>query len=111
MVMDSRKLVLAVMVLVALVGFVSGDAISDLADYIWDKSSNVICGIYSIFVIVAGGLASVIIVHSGIKWINGRDDPGVRKNAKDTIIHTIVALLVILVAKEVVSLVISGPSC
>ncbi len=85
--------------------------IQEFADYVWNAASNIICFLYFVFILIAGALAALIIVYNGVRWIASGDDAGARKNAKEAILHTIIALIIILVANEIVSLVYSGPQC
>ncbi|MFH1835016.1 MAG: hypothetical protein ABH851_02380 [Methanobacteriota archaeon] len=85
--------------------------IQEFADYVWTAASNIICFLYFVFILIAGALAALIIVYNGVRWIASGDDAGARKNAKEAILHTIIALIIILLANEIVSLVYSGPQC
>lgn len=82
-----------------------------LGQFIWEKAAVVICGLYYAFVAIAGGIAVVMIVHGGIKWIGGADDPGARKNAKDQIIQAVVGLVLVLSAAAIVDILIAGGGC
>ncbi|MFH1835815.1 MAG: pilin [Methanobacteriota archaeon] len=56
---------------------------------------------------IAGAVATLVIVINGIKWIGSSDDPGARKQAKEGIVHAVVGLVIVLIAVEVVSLIYS----
>lgn len=56
---------------------------------------------------IAGGVAVLVIVVNGVKWIGSSDDPGARKQAKEGIIHAVVGLVIVIIAVEIVSLVYS----
>lgn len=71
-------------------------------------TSPLICSIYSAFRMIAGGLGIVIIVLAGIKWMSSGDDPPSRKVAKDMVIHTIVALIIIVLATLIVDIASGG---
>ena len=57
---------------------------------------------------IAGAVATLIIVMNGIKWIGSSDDPGARKQAKEGIVHAVVRLVIVLIAVNVVALIISS---
>jgi hypothetical protein len=83
----------------------------DFADYVWTKIRPVLCGLYYTFAYIAGALCALMFVIAGVRWIGSSDDPGVRKSAKETIIHSIVGLAVILASAAVVDLLIAGQKC
>jgi len=56
---------------------------------------------------IAGAVATLIIVMNGIRWIGSSDDPGARKKAKEGIVHAVVGLIIVLVAVEIVALIVS----
>lgn len=64
--------------------------------------SCVLCRILQIFWGIAAGIASLVIVLAGLKWIGNADDPSGRAQAKTTIVHAIVGLIIVTVAIEVV---------
>lgn len=95
---------LAILILMLLAVHVSAAAASELANAIFSKVEPVACGIFLAIGMVAGGIASVIIIYGGIKYLAGADDPGARKQAKDMIIHAIVGMIIIIIAVELVQL-------
>lgn len=96
---------LAILILMLLAAHVSAQAAaSELAGAIYSKVEPVACGIFLAIGMVAGGIASVIIIYGGIKYLAGADDPGARKQAKDMIIHAIVGMIIIIIAVELVQL-------
>lgn len=68
---------------------------------------NILQNVKIFFELVAAGIAIVIIVINGIKWIGSSDDPGARKQAKEGIIHAVVGLIIVILAVEIVGLVVS----
>ena len=80
----------------------------------WDTIINVVtgivCGIYDVFWAIAGGIASLIFVIAGVKWVASENDPGSRKAAKDAMVHALVGLIIVGVAYLVVGAVGLG-SC
>jgi len=107
---NAALVLLAVVVLSQLVLATVYDE-NDFALYVWSKAKPILCGIYYTFIMIAGALAAVMIVYAGIKWIGSSDDPGARKSAKETIIHAVVALVIIVVAARIVDLLIAGEKC
>ncbi len=79
------------------------------------EASSIVCDILSniklFFMLIAAGVAIVIITINGIKWIGSSDDPGARKQAKEGIIHAVVGLIIVLIAVNIVSLVMTGEEC
>jgi len=81
---------------------------AQLGSAIWLKGGKIVCGLYYGFVLIAGGLATLMIVYAGVKWLTSADDPGERKNAKDMIKHAIIALLLILAAAGLMNILVGG---
>ena len=98
-------------VLIVFSGQVLASGADDFATYVWTTAKPIVCGIYFTFMLIAGSLASVMIVYGGIKWITSGDDPGARKTAKETIIHGVIGLIIVVAAAGLVDLVISGEKC
>jgi|GEM_PF-2462852 len=69
---------------------------------------TVACLLYDVVIGIAGAIGSLIIAFSGLKWVMSADDPGARKQAKDTIIHTVVGLVIILAAAKIVEAIASS---
>lgn len=67
-----------------------------------------ICRIMQIFFLIAAGIAALVIVIAGIKWIGSGDDPGARNAAKSTIVSAIIGLVIVLIAVYLVSWLVSG---
>ena len=67
----------------------------------------VVKNLRSLLELIAGAVATLIIVMNGVKWIGSSDDPGARKQAKEGIVHAIVGLVIVLIAVEVVTLIYS----
>jgi len=109
--MKKQNAALVLLALVALSQLVCSYTAYDFANYVWWKVMPIICGLYYTFILIAGALAAVMIVYAGIKWIGSSDDPAARKSAKETIIHAIVALIIIVVASRIVDLLIAGEKC
>ena len=97
----------AVIILIISSGFASGG----LADAIVGPLTSVICDLYDVVLYVSGMIAALVFVMSGVKWVASMDDPGSRKAAKDTMIHAIVGLIIVVIAKELVNAVIGSTGC
>ncbi|MFH0859944.1 MAG: TrbC/VirB2 family protein [Candidatus Altiarchaeota archaeon] len=99
---------LAIAALMMISGLVAAQAPGTSAA---SAAASLVCGILQnvkvFFELVAAGIAIVIIVINGIKWIGSSDDPGARKQAKEGIIHAVVGLVIVLLAVEIVGLVVS----
>jgi type IV secretory pathway VirB2 component (pilin) len=81
----------------------------------WNASvANTICDLLDnlrgLLQMIAGAVATLIIVMNGVKWIGSSDDPGARKQAKEGIVHAVVGLVIVLIAVNAVTL-IYGASC
>jgi hypothetical protein len=102
-----KKLIVVLLLLVAAVSNVSGGF---LADAISERFVNIICGIFNGLKLVGGGVASLVFVYAGIKWITEADDPGARKNARDNMKWAIVGILVIIMSDALVGYVAQDPN-
>lgn len=103
-----KKMILLA-VLVMLVGYATAQIPGTGAG---TAAGSLVCQILSnvkvFFELIATGIAIVIIVINGIKWIGSSDDPGARKQAKEGIVHAIVGLIIVILAVEIVGLVTSA---
>lgn len=97
--MKASNKILTIILVNGAIGYAAAGSISSL---IWEKSAVPICGIYIALLSMAGGLAVLMIAYGGVKWVTGADDPGVRKQAKDLVMHAIIAVIIILVASGLV---------
>ncbi|MFH1721519.1 MAG: hypothetical protein ABH950_02815 [Candidatus Altiarchaeota archaeon] len=70
--------------------------------------STILCVVINLLIFIAGGIAMLIIILNGIKWIASGDDPGALKQARQGIVHAIVGLIVVLVSIFMVSTVVSA---
>lgn len=70
-----------------------------------DVIRDILVDIWNLLRAVVGGLAVVIIVIQGLKWIASAEDPPARKHAKQTIVHVIIGLIIVLLAVQIVSFV------
>jgi hypothetical protein len=74
------------------------------------RITDVSCQILLIVQSIAAIVGAVVIALSGYQWISSGlfDDPKRRSDAKERIIYTIVGLIVVLVAVQLVNLLFSG---
>jgi hypothetical protein len=70
--------------------------------------NRVFCNIARLIFMIAAGLAALIIILAGLRWITAADDPGARNGAKTTIISAIVGLIIIMIAVYIVAIVVNG---
>ncbi len=71
---------------------------------------NVLFNIRDFLYAIAGGVATLVITLQGIKWIGSAEDPGLRKQAKQGIIHAVVGLIIVLLASWIV-IIVFGSTC
>ena len=64
---------------------------------------SIVCGVYDVFLGVAGAIASLIFVIAGVKWVASENDPGSRKAAKDAMVHALVGLIIVGVAYLIIN--------
>lgn len=96
-----QKLVLSVIALTAVVAFsTSASAVGGIAA----RVTPILCAFVGIFRSVATGVAAVVMVIAGIKWIGSENDPGARKAAKDTMVHAIVGLIIVMIIGSIIDL-------
>ncbi|MEM2918560.1 MAG: TrbC/VirB2 family protein [Candidatus Altiarchaeota archaeon] len=57
-----------------------------------------ICRVFNLIFFISTGIAALIIIAAGIKWIGSGDDPSARGAAKSTIVHAIIGLIVVIIA-------------
>ncbi|MFH1126301.1 MAG: TrbC/VirB2 family protein [Candidatus Altiarchaeota archaeon] len=91
--------------------YASTPAFSALVGQIVSPMVSTICQIYSVMYTSAGGIAALIITISGFRWVGSAEDPGIRKSAKDTILHTLVGMLLIVIATALVQLITGQTGC
>jgi len=64
---------------------------------------DIVCALLCAMFEIAGALAALVFVYSGVRWIASQDDPGKRKSARDTMIHAIIGLIIVGVAEIIVT--------
>ena len=105
-----KKTVLTALTLLALVGLVSATygGVGSWTTATGRIMCSIIKNLRNMLLMIAGAIASLVIVINGIKWTGSSDDPGARKQAKQGIIHAIVGLVIVMIAVEVVKLIYTG---
>jgi hypothetical protein len=110
--MKMNKTILACAATLALSSLVSAAAPSASVGSWSTQTSQSICliidNLRGLLQMIAGAIATLVIVINGIKWTGSSDDPGARKQAKQGIIHAIVGLIIVMIAVNVVALIYSG---
>ncbi len=72
---------------------------------------EIVCMLKDGLVNIAGALASLIFIISGLRYIWSMDDPSKRKAAKDSMVHAIVGLLIVATADTVITLIPGFEGC
>ena len=67
-----------------------------------------ICRLITILWGVSAAVATIVIVIAGIRWIGSSEDAGARAQAKSTIVHAIIGLIIVIVALSIVNYAITG---
>ncbi len=67
-----------------------------------------ICRLIQVLWGIAAAVATIVIVIAGIKWIGSSEDAGARAQAKATIVHAIIGLLIVIIALSIVNWAITG---
>jgi len=98
-----RSVLPVVLVLLFLLQVVSA-ADPDIPATVISKVRVVVCGFYYAFRDIVTGVAAVVMVFAGVKWISSENDPGARKAAKDAMIHALIGLILISLIEELVKL-------
>lgn len=109
--MKLNKMVLASAATTALSGLVSAVTYGGVGTWSTATGSTIcliINNLRNLLMMIAGAIATLVIVINGIKWTGSSDDPGARKQAKQGIIHAIVGLVIVMIAVNVVALIYTG---
>lgn len=70
--------------------------------------NDLLCKLLQVLWGVAAAVAIIVIVLAGIKWIGSSEDAGARAQAKSTIVHAIIGLLIVMIALTLVGWVTQG---
>lgn len=121
-----NKLKIAILSIVALVGVVTfvpsqvalADAAGDITDGISDVGGNEggnaislgdrIQTIVNILLYILGAIAVVMIVIGGIRYATSNGDSSAIKGAKDTILYSVIGLIVAIMAYAIVNFVVGA---
>ena len=71
---------------------------SDPAKEIMDRVNDVVCTVLTIFVYLSSGLAAIMIIFAGVKYLMSGDDPEAHSSAKNMVIYAICGLVAVLLA-------------
>ena len=70
--------------------------------------NTLICRLITVLWGISAAVATIVIVIAGIKWIGSSEDAGARAQAKATIVHAIIGLIIVIIALSIVNWAISG---
>lgn len=89
---------------------VTAQVSSEAASSVISIINTLICRLVLVLYSISAGIALIVIVLAGIKWIGSSEDAGARAQAKSTIIHAIIGLIIVMIALVLVNWVVSGVS-
>lgn len=72
--------------------------------------SCIFCRLFNFFYYISTAIAALVIVIAGIKWIASGDDASARGSAKNSIIHAIIGLVIVIISAFLVEWVVTGVS-
>ena len=78
------------------------------SDAIRKAMTKLLCQVFGMFEIMAGAIASLVIVMAGSSWIKNSDNPKKRDEAKNTIKYVFMGIILILIAKYLVLAMLRG---
>lgn len=84
----------------------SGSAIC--ADAGKTEATSIVKNIINLFLYAIGILSVIMIIHSGLKYVNSRGDAEGVKSAKNTLLYAVVGLIVAMMAFTIVNFVIGA---
>jgi len=67
-----------------------------------------LCNIVLVLWGITAGITTLVITLAGIKWMGSEDDLAARREAKITIVHAIIGLIIVLIALTIVNWVFAG---
>ncbi len=68
----------------------------------------ILCRIINIMWGIVAGIATLVIMLAGLKWMGSAEDPGARAQAKTSIVHALVGLIIVIVSLLVIGWVTAG---
>lgn len=74
------------------------------------EAKGVVKNLINVFLYVIGILSVIMIIHSGLKYVNSRGDAEAIKSAKNTLLYAVIGVIVALMAFTIVNFVISAYS-
>lgn len=95
------------LVIIAILTLLTTTVISQAVSEIKTTVENAVCAILRIFQALAAGVAALMIIMHGVKWMTS-EDPAGRKAAKDMITHVFVAMIIIIIAVQFVNYLVTG---
>lgn len=72
------------------------------------EASSIVKNLINTFLFVIGILAVAMIIHSGFKFVNSRGNPESIKAARETLLYSIIGLVVAILSFTIVNFVISA---
>jgi len=69
---------------------------------IYNPIRSIVCMFVRVVILVAAAIAAVVFVVAGTRWVISRDDAAKRKQAKESMIHAIIGLVIIGIADNLV---------
>lgn len=64
---------------------------------------SIACMFAEVILYVAFSLATLVFAIAGVKWVYSQDDASKRKAAKDTMIHCVIGMIILLMANQIVN--------
>lgn len=98
------KMLMLLGIVLLTIGFASAQASSSVITII----NSLLCRLLQVLFAVSAAVATIVIVMAGIKWIGSAEDAGARAQAKSTIVHAIIGLLIVMIALTLVGWVVSS---
>lgn len=109
MIINHRKYAVGLFLFVIIINLVPVLTVTAQPDY-WASATmisyrvnKIICIIWVAMRDIAGAIAALIFVFAGVQYVASQDDPGKRKAAKDTMIHCLIGLIIVVVADSIVN--------
>lgn len=88
-------------VIIGILLMIVGNAVAQ--EKVTGRINCVVCKVAQIFFLITALIAGIVILMAGIKWVGSPDDPAARGAARLTIIHTVIGLIIIIVAVFLIS--------
>ena len=72
------------------------------------EATDIVKRLINVFLYAIGALSVIMIIHSGFKYVNSRGDAEGVKSAKNTLLYSVMGLIVALLAFTIVNFVIKS---